>query len=118
MAPRKTNPDFMTGVPELLILRLLADREMYGYELVQAIESTTGAAIKFGEGVVYPALHALEESGYLKARRKPINGRTRVYYAITAAGKKRLGTMVGEWTRITDAVSRAVKGPPRAAATT
>ena len=60
----KTNPAFMSGVPEILILRLLADREMYGYELVQAIEVATGQAIKLGEGVVYPVLHALEESGW------------------------------------------------------
>ena len=55
-----TNPSFMNGVPELLILRTLEAREMYGYELVQAIQARTNQAIKIGEGVVYPALHALE----------------------------------------------------------
>jgi len=116
MSPRKTNPDFMTGVPELLILRLLSNREMYGYEIVQAIEAATGEAIKLGEGVVYPALHALEARGCLKSRRKPVNGRTRVYYAVTAAGKKRLGDMVGEWRRITDAVAGIVTGEKHATA--
>ena len=110
MPPRKTNPDFMTGVPELLILRLLSDREMYGYELVQAIETATGEVIKVGEGVVYPILHALEAQGCLKSNRRPVNGRTRVYYTATPAGKKRLGDMVGEWRRITEAVSSIVKG--------
>jgi len=100
----------MTGVPEILILRLLSDREMYGYELVQAIEQSTGEVIKLGEGVVYPALHALEERGCLRARRKPINGRTRVYYAVTAAGKRRLSETVREWSRITEAVSRVLEG--------
>jgi PadR family transcriptional regulator PadR len=116
MAPRKTNPEFMTGVPELLILRLLSDREMYGYELVQAIEAATGEAIKVGEGVVYPILHALEEQGCLTSKRKPVNGRTRVYYTATAAGKKRLGALVSEWQRITDAVSGLVKGAKHARA--
>ena len=111
---RKTNPEFMTGVPELLILRLLADREMYGYELVQAIEVATGEAIKLGEGVVYPILHALEEQGCLASRRKPVNGRTRVYYAATAAGKKRLGALEGEWQRITNALSNMVRGAKHA----
>ena len=110
MAASKTNPPFMTGVPEILVLRLLADREMYGYELVQAIESATGEAIKLGEGVVYPLLHALEESGCLRARRKPVNGRTRVYYTVTAAGKKRLASVIGDWTRVTRAVSQVLKG--------
>lgn len=106
----KTNPSFMTGVPEILVLRLLADREMYGYELVQAIEAATGEAIKLGEGVVYPLLHALEESGCLRARRKPVNGRTRVYYTVTAAGRKRLASVIDDWTRITQAVSQVLQG--------
>ena len=106
----RTNPAFITGVPALLILRLLTEREMYGYELVQAIETATGEAIKVGEGVVYPILHALEKQGCLSARRKPVNGRTRVYYTATAAGKKRLGVLITEWQRITDAVSNLVAG--------
>lgn len=110
MAATKTNPPFMTGVPEILVLRLLADREMYGYELVQAIESATGEAIKLGEGVIYPLLHALEESGCLRARRKPVNGRTRVYYSVTAAGKKRLASVIGDWNRVTRAVSQVLQG--------
>jgi PadR family transcriptional regulator PadR len=108
--PRKTNPEFMTGVPELLILRLLADREMYGYELVQAIETATGEAISVGESVVYPILHALERKGCLSSRKKPVNGRVRVYYVTTAAGKKRLGVLVNEWQRISEAVTAVVEG--------
>jgi PadR family transcriptional regulator, regulatory protein PadR len=104
----------MTGVPEILILRLLTDREMYGYELVQAIEAATEEAIKLGEGVVYPVLHALEASGCLRSRRKPVNGRTRVYYSVTAAGKKRLATVTGDWARITRAVSHVLEGASHA----
>jgi len=106
----KTNPAFMTGVPEILILRLLTDREMYGYELVQAIEAATGAAIKLGEGVVYPVLHALEASGCLRSRRRPVSGRTRVYYSLTAAGNKRLASVASDWARITRAVSQVLEG--------
>jgi PadR family transcriptional regulator PadR len=106
----------MTGVPEMLILRLLAEREMYGYELVQAIEVATGEAIRLGEGVVYPVLHALEESGCLRARRKPVSGRTRVYYSLTAAGKKRLAVVIQDWKRIAGAVAQVLKGAGDAAA--
>ena len=66
----QTNPPFMSGVPELLLLRLLEQREMYGYELVKAIKLVTGEAISLGEGVIYPVLHSLERGGALKARRK------------------------------------------------
>jgi PadR family transcriptional regulator PadR len=103
------NPSFMNGVPELLILRLLEDREMYGYELVAAIRAKTGDAISLGEGVVYPVLHALEREGALKARRKSVNGRTRVYYTVTRTGEKRLAGLVRQWTHLTDTVSRAIK---------
>ena len=116
MAAHKTNPAFMTGVPEILILRLLAEGEMYGYELVQAIEAATGAAIKLGEGVVYPMLHALEANGCLRSRRKPVKGRTRVYYSITAAGKKRLASVTRDWARITRAVSQVLEGASHAIA--
>lgn len=116
MASRKTNPDFMTGIPELLVLRLLSEREMYGYEIVQAIEVASGEAIRLGEGVVYPALHALEEKGCLKSRRKAVNGRTRVYYVTTAAGRRRLSDLVSDWRRITNAVAGIVTGAKHATA--
>jgi PadR family transcriptional regulator PadR len=116
VASSKSNPAFMTGIPEVLILRLLSDREMYGYELVRAIEAATGQGIVLGEGVVYPILHALEERGCLRARRKPVNGRTRVYYAVTAAGRKYLANLVEEWGRVTRAVSRVLEGTNHAPA--
>ena len=53
MAVRASNPNFMNGVPELLILRLLKHKEMYGYEIVQAIRNRSDAVISVGEGVVY-----------------------------------------------------------------
>jgi len=106
---RVTNPNFMNGVPELLILRLLGEREMYGYEIVAAIRARTADAISLGEGVVYPVLHALEREGALKSRRKPVNGRTRVYYTVTRTGETRLAKLVGQWMQITETVSRAIR---------
>lgn len=109
------NPDFMNGIPELLILRLLEGREMYGYELVQEIRAATAGAISLGEGVVYPELHALERAGALKSRRKKINGRTRVYYTVTNNGTKRLLRLVEQWARISDAIANLVREPKHAA---
>jgi PadR family transcriptional regulator PadR len=108
--PMATNPNFMNGVPEFLILRTLEVQEMYGYELVQAIRAKTNQAITLGEGVVYPALHALESEGMLKSRRKLVNGRTRVYYALTRKGEKHLAGLVRHWQHITDSVSLAIGG--------
>ena len=98
------NPNFMNGVPEFLILQLLTRQEMYGYELVQSIRLSTGNAISLGEGVVYPVLHALEEQGALKSRHKAVNGRTRVYYAVTHKGTKHLAALAAQWDRIASAL--------------
>ncbi len=111
------NPNFMNGVPELLILRLLDEQEMYGYEIVAAIRTKTADAISLGEGVVYPVLHALEREGALKSRRKAVNGRTRVYYAVTRKGETRLAGLVRQWTFITDTVNRAIREPSHASVT-
>lgn len=100
----------MNGVPELLILQLLSAQEMYGYQLVRAIEEATGERIKLGEGVVYPALHTLERRGQLRARRKSFGGRTRIYYTATAAGKKRLKALVDNWSAITNALAEVING--------
>ena len=95
---------FMAGVPELMILRLLKDQEMYGYEIVQAIAARTLQVVTPGEGVVYPVLHALEKDGALKSRRKTVNGRSRVYYGLTARGAKKLAKLTDHWTTLNHAV--------------
>jgi len=104
----RTGPLFMGGVPELLVLRLLTQQPMYGYELVKSIRLVTGEAIKLGEGVVYPLLHGLERSGALRAKRETHKGRTRVYYSLTAKGRKRLTRLTSEWDRVSTAVDTAL----------
>ncbi|MGB5492201.1 MAG: PadR family transcriptional regulator [Woeseiaceae bacterium] len=104
----QSNPPFMSGVPELLLLRLLAQREMYGYELVKSVKLVTLEAISLGEGVIYPVLHGLERNGALKAKRKAVGGRTRVYYSLTAKGKQRLRRLEDDWQRIQGGVNAAL----------
>src|SRR5665213_4067962 len=110
MAPRETNPNFMNGVPELLILRLLQQEEMYGYEIVQAIRNRTEAVVAVGEGVVYPVLHGLESDGALKSRHKTVNGRRRIYYSVTPAGSHRLADLSETWTNLTVAIQNLLTG--------
>jgi PadR family transcriptional regulator PadR len=117
MAPRETNPNFMNGVPELLILRLLQQKEMYGYEIVQAIRSRTGAVIAVGEGVVYPALHGLESDGALTSRRKTVNGRSRIYYSVTPSGSLRLADLSQTWTNLAAAIQKMLMGGQHGEAT-
>ena len=102
------NSPFMSGVPELLLLKLLADDELYGYEIVRKIRTATGDAISLGEGVVYPVLHALEAAGALRSRRRVVNGRERVYYSVTKKGRGRLEDLAAHWTRINEGVRLAL----------
>ena len=92
------------GLSELMVLRLLKEQEMYGYEIVQAIAVRTRQALTPGEGVIYPLLHALEKDGLLKSRRKNVGGRSRIYYSLTARGAKRLSAMTDHWTSLSSAV--------------
>jgi PadR family transcriptional regulator PadR len=110
----QSNPPFMSGVPELLLLRLLDRKDMYGYELVRSIKLATGEAISLGEGVIYPVLHGLERSGSLKSRRKSVGGRTRVYYALTGKGRRRLEKLQGDWRRIQGGITSALEQPGHA----
>jgi len=105
----RANAGFMIGLPELLILRLLQDQEMYGYEIVQAIALRTGGAVAPGEGVVYPLLRALERDGDLKSRTEPAGGRIRIYYALTAKGVRRLFDQTDQWARTVRAVQLALR---------
>lgn len=102
--------NFMAGVPELLLLRLLSEREMYGYELVQAVRSHTAETIVLGEGVVYPLLHALEREGALKSSRKEVSGRSRVYYALTPKGGRRLAALTADWSALNGAIRMVLDG--------
>jgi len=98
----------MSGVPELLVLRLLARQEMYGYEIVRAVRLVTGEAISLGEGVIYPVLHGLERGGAVRAKRKAVNGRTRVYYSLTTKGRSRFERLTNEWDRISGGIHSAL----------
>lgn len=107
---RESNSSFMNGVPELLILRVLSDREMYGYELLQEIRERTQTVVTLGEGVVYPVLHSLEKSGALQSRRMTVQGRSRVYYSVTPKGLTRLSDLSTNWSRLTAAIQQVIAG--------
>jgi PadR family transcriptional regulator, regulatory protein PadR len=110
MKSKRTNPDFLNGVPELLILSLLARRSMYGYELVQAIRQSTNGTLEFGEGCVYPILHRLESEGLLGSKRVEVAGRSRVVYRVTTKGSKRLAGSATAWQEIVRAINQTLQG--------
>jgi PadR family transcriptional regulator PadR len=110
MRKRRTNPDFLNGVPELVVLDLLSRTPMYGYELVQAIAAESGGTLAFGEGCIYPLLHKLEARGDLTSRRLQIGGRSRVVYRVTPQGTKRRAASLAQWSEVVSAVGRVLQG--------
>jgi PadR family transcriptional regulator PadR len=110
MKTKRTNPDFLNGVPELLLLSLLSRRPMYGYELVQAIRASTNGTLEFGEGCIYPVLHRLEAEEMLASKRETVAGRSRVIYRVTGKGSKQLASSVSTWQQIVQAVNSTLQG--------
>jgi PadR family transcriptional regulator PadR len=70
--------------------------------------------VSLGEGVVYPVLHALERSGAITSERRPVGGRSRIYYALSPKGAVRLTELTKLWSRITGAVQQVLVGGGRA----
>jgi PadR family transcriptional regulator, regulatory protein PadR len=110
MTRKRTNPDYLNGVPELLILNLLARRPMYGYELVQTIASVSRGTLEFGEGCIYPLLHRLEADGALVSLREDANGRSRVVYRVSSSGHARLEANASRWQNLVEAVQLVLQG--------
>ena len=110
MATRETNPNFMNGVPELLILKLLQQDEMYGYEILQEAARRSANAFEFKEGTLYPALHQLERKGQIKSEwRTAENGRERKYYSLTAKGKKTAREYEKQWHHLAGAIAAVLE---------
>jgi PadR family transcriptional regulator PadR len=107
---KRTNPNFLNGIPELLVLELLSRQEMYGYEIVRAIQEKTREKLTFGEGCIYPLLHWLEETKLVSSRRKEVEGRSRNYYQLSSRGRNRLVELSKEWREVVAGVGLVVGG--------
>jgi PadR family transcriptional regulator len=102
--------EFLTGTVGVLILGLLSEREMYGYEILREAERRSERAFQLKEGTLYPALHQMERSGLLKATwRDSPAGRARKYYRLTPKGRRRAQSKRRQWSSISAAV-RAILG--------
>jgi PadR family transcriptional regulator PadR len=107
---KKTNPDYLNGVPELLVLQLLDRRPMHGYDLVQAIRDASGMKLDFGEGCIYPVLHRMEAQKLLTSKRQLVSGRNRIIYQLTTQGHKKLAASLATWKSVVAAVNSVLQG--------
>jgi DNA-binding PadR family transcriptional regulator len=85
------------GSTEILILSLLSKQPMYGYEISQQLEQHSGGYFEMKEGLLYPALHRMQQNGWLRSEWREVEGRRRKYYALTPLGQDVLSEQAAEW---------------------
>ncbi|HLD21476.1 MAG TPA: PadR family transcriptional regulator [Patescibacteria group bacterium] len=105
----KFSSELIKGSTKNLILAILREEELYGYQIVKTIREKSGKSLEFGEGSIYPALHALKKEKYLASRWAEENGRKRKYYFLTKEGKKALKQQILEWKEFSGAVNKVLR---------
>ena len=101
--------DLLQGTLDLLILKALLAGELHGLGVSRRVAQITGGTFVVRPGSLFPALHRLEEAGWLDAVWQPSeNNRRAKYYRLTKAGKKQLGEEAAQWNRIALAIARAL----------
>ena len=100
----------LQGTLDLLILKALATGELHGLGVSRRVEQITGGTFVVQPGSLFPALHRLEEAGWLSSSwQQSENNRRAKYYSLTKAGRKQLGQETADWNRIALAIARALE---------
>jgi PadR family transcriptional regulator PadR len=104
-------PDSLQGTLDLLVLKILSRRpSLHGYAIMSAIQDMSGDVLRAEEGSLYPALHRMEEAGWIRAKWiTKENGRRARLYELTAAGTRQLAAEESRWQVVTSAVNRVLR---------
>lgn len=107
----KIDKGLIGGSTNLLLLSLLDEADRYGYEIIKELELRSEKAFQFKEGTLYPVLHKLENSGFVKSyMAKGDTGKERRYYQITKKGKKQLEEEKEKWKVFSTSINRVIGG--------
>ena len=102
--------DLVQGTLDLLILKILALEPLHGWAIRQRLKQVSGDVLQVSDGSLYPALHKLEQEGWITAEWKPSeNNRRAKFYSVTRLGRKELEKEAANWNRLSAAISRVVK---------
>lgn len=102
--------DLVQGTLDLLILRVIGIEPMHGWAIAQRIRQMSREELRVGQSALYPALHKLEQQGWIEAEwAQSENNRRAKYYRLTAAGRKALKAEAAQWERLSTAISLVVK---------
>ncbi len=103
-----TDKSIMSGSMGMLILKLLSEKDMYGYEIIDTLRERSENVFELKAGTLYPLLHSLEEKGMLTVYEKEYVGKVRKYYSITKQGRKLLEQKTEEWNTYVGAVANVL----------
>jgi len=102
--------DLLQGTLDLLILRTLALEPKHGWAIAKRIEQASEDALQITQGALYPALHRLEQQGWIRAAwRKTETGRDAKFYELTRAGRTQLRKELAQWERLSNAVGLVIR---------
>jgi PadR family transcriptional regulator, regulatory protein PadR len=102
--------DLVQGTLDLLILKILALQPLHGWALSQRLKQVSGEVLQVSDGSLYPALHKLEQQGWIQAEWKPTeNNRRAKFYSLTRLGRRHLEKEAANWERISTAISSVMR---------
>jgi transcriptional regulator len=105
MAGQTTKSDLLQGTLDLLILKTLAAEPLHGYVIAQRIAQSSNALLQVPQGSLYPALHRLENRGWLEAEWDYTEtGREAKFYRLTRKGRKELENEIADWRRLSEGI--------------
>ena len=100
----------ISGSTAMLVLRLLEEKDMYGYEMIDTLRGKSNNVFELKAGTLYPLLHSMEEKGWLDVYEQEAVGKMRKYYHLTREGKKQLQVKKEEWKEYSSAVVNVLGG--------
>jgi PadR family transcriptional regulator, regulatory protein PadR len=102
--------DLVQGTLDLLLLKILALEPLNGFAISQRLKQISGEVLQVSDGSLYPALHKLEQEGWIRAEWRPSeNNRRAKFYSLTRLGRRHLGKEADNWGRLSAAISHVVK---------
>ena len=102
--------DLIQGTLDLLILKTIALEPKHGWAIAKRIEQASNEVLQITQGALYPALHRLEQQGWVKAEWKPTDtGREAKFYQLTRAGRVKLDKELAQWDRLSNAVGLVIR---------
>ena len=106
----KLNKELLKGSTNMLVLSLLEEKNMYGYEMIKELTIKSENIFEFKEGTLYPILHNLEEKNYITSYWDETGAKKRKYYTITKQGKKHLKEKKEEWKIFSGGINQVLGG--------